>query len=146
MQLGPEIAEWVELQRQLSELVRGTGAASAAILDESAHVWCATDTSQALVDAARRFHGAELAGGTGRPHRRGDHVSVVHSASPPDDAYLAQSFAGSYILVVWFAGPFASPLVQARVRRALPRIESLTITLPPPDGPDAGETTGRRRA
>jgi hypothetical protein len=146
MPLGPEIAEWLELQRQLSELVRGAGAASAAILDESANVWCATETTEAMASATRRFHDREIAGRAGQPLRRGGHVSVARSAPAPEDAYLAQSFAGTYILVLWFDGPFAPPLVQARVRRALPRIESLAITLPPPDGPDGAEGAGKRRA
>jgi hypothetical protein len=144
MPLGPEIAEWAELQRTLHELVRGAGAAFAAVIDESANVWCATDATQAMVRATGRFYDREIAGRAGPLLRRGGRISVSRSESPPEDSYLAESFAGIYVLVVWFDQPFGPPLVQARVRRTLPRIESLTVALPPPDGPSAGAASKRR--
>jgi hypothetical protein len=59
-----------------------------------------------------------------------------------DDRYAAISFAGIYMLVVWFDAAFGPSMTRAKVRRAVPMIESLVLQLPPSDGPDAGEAEG----
>ncbi len=45
----------------------------------------------------------------------------------------AVSFAGVYLLIVWFRGRFDASAVQASVARQLPEIERLTMALPPDD-------------
>ena len=59
--------------------------------------------------------------------------------------YVAESFASIYVLVVWFDVAFEPELVRARIRRALPRIEALTLSLPP-SGPGTDEGAIKRRA
>ncbi len=46
------------------------------------------------------------------------------------------SFAGVYVLIPFFDGEHSPAWVNAAVRRALPTIESLTTSVPPPDGTD----------
>ena len=58
-------------------------------------------------------------------------------------SYIAESFAGIYVLVAWFNEPSDAYLA---IRQAIPRIEGLTLSLPPPDGPDATEGAGKARA
>jgi hypothetical protein len=62
------------------------------------------------------------------------------------DSYDAESFAGIYVVVVWVEGSPDSTLVRARLRAAIPKIEALTIALPPPDGPDATAGASKVRA
>ena len=63
-----------------------------------------------------------------------------------DDCYAAMSFAGIYAVVVWFDRAFESALVRARIRRALPEIEALTLALPPSGGPGSDEAAAKVRA
>jgi hypothetical protein len=44
------------------------------------------------------------------------------------------SFAGVYVLLLWFAEAFSELAVRRAVHQALPAIEALTVALPPPDG------------
>ncbi len=50
--------------------------------------------------------------------------------------YVAQSFATVYILVLWFKAPYDEAWVCAAIKKALPTIEQLTTSLPPPNGDD----------
>lgn len=70
---------------------------------------------------------------------------MVRPHEAPNDSYLGESFAGIYVLVVGFDGTFDPFRARARVREALPRIEALTLALPPPDGPAAGEGASKLR-
>lgn len=65
------------------------------------------------------------------PLRSGGHLHLVRSVEPPFVA--AESFAGVYMLLVLFKRPFAAAEVTTAVRAALPEIEALTLTQPPPD-------------
>ncbi len=65
------------------------------------------------------------------PLRRGGHLHLIRSVEPPFVA--AESFAGVYMLLVLFRDPFSASVVTALVREALPEIEALTLTQPPPD-------------
>lgn len=53
----------------------------------------------------------------------------------PKDRYVALSFANIYTLVVAFDVAVLPHMVRARMRRALPVIEALTLALPPSGGP-----------
>lgn len=49
--------------------------------------------------------------------------------------YLVRSFAGIYLLVVYFPGAFSELHVEAAALHALPTIEGLVLSLPPIDPP-----------
>jgi hypothetical protein len=60
--------------------------------------------------------------------------------------YVAVSFASIYVLCVWFDADFDPFTARALTRKAVPIIESLIVSMPPPSGPYAGEGAGRSRA
>jgi hypothetical protein len=99
-------------------------------------------------DAADRFYREEIVPRM-KMMRRGQKFEVVRrfaDVNKSNDRYFAVSFAGIYALVVWFDDAFAVEWVRACVRKALPRIESLVLDLPPSDGPFAGERASKSRA
>jgi hypothetical protein len=120
------------------------------VIDQGNGLWCVglTDsgptTSTAHEDrAADRFYSAEMV--PRLPEiRRGKHLDVAKVDG--DDRYVATSFAGIYVLVEWFDRAFEPALVRARIRRAPPEIEALTLGLPPPDGPGCDDGSARVRA
>lgn len=57
---------------------------------------------------------------------------VIHSDTM---GYLVRSFAGIYLLVVYFPGAFSELHVEAAALHALPTIEGLVLSLPPIDPP-----------
>lgn len=144
------VAAWAELHRQLVELAHACGGTFAAVVDEGNGLWC---TGVASVDAiasdapdraADRFYRAEIAPRSASM-RRGVPVSVVRGSREDEgllegaDRYVAESFASVYVLVVWFRGSFGGELARARVRRVLPAIEAVVLSLPPlGPGTDAG--------
>jgi hypothetical protein len=93
--------------------------------------------------AADRFYQAEMV-----PRLTGLRRGIRLDVAKPDgdDRYVAVSFAGIYALVVWFDGGFDPALVRARIRRALPEAESLTVALPPSGGPGFDEGAQKVRA
>jgi hypothetical protein len=132
------------LRKALEELVVESGAAFAVVLDESNDIWCGAPNSQEVVDATARFYEREVA-----PHRksmqRGGHLRVAREGKTPEDSYIAESFATIYVLLLGFAGEFDPFTAGAKLRAALPRIEVLTLALPPPDGPVAGDGARQMR-
>ena len=75
---------------------------------------------------------------------RGGHLS--RTVTEQDLACIARSFAGIYVLVVVFQGPFDELKAKHAVSQALPVIESLVLALPPRDPPPsiAGARAARR--
>jgi hypothetical protein len=75
---------------------------------------------------------------------RGGHLS--RTVTEQDFACIARSFAGIYVLVVVFEGPFDELKAKHGVSQALPIIESLVLALPPRDPPPsiAGARAARR--
>ena len=99
--------------------------------------------SRESVRAAERFYHRELVPRLTRL-RRGKRV-YVHRADG-NGFYVAASFAGIYAVVVWFCEEFDRTGVQATILRLLPPIQSLTLALPPWDGPGCDEGSKRARA
>jgi hypothetical protein len=125
----------------LAELVRECGATLGAIVDESSVVWCtapASTNAQEIVDA---FFRAEIAPNA-KALRQGHRLSV-HQASGPQ-RYVAESFAALYVIALWLEAEFDTEFVRARIRLALPKIEALTLAVPPFDGPEGGEGAQKR--
>ena len=146
MLLGDEIPEWKALRDALRDLVTHAGGCAAAVVDASGSLWCIWPVAPTTLPPAERFLERELAEPQRVALRRGGRLRVAHPAEPSEDSYLAASFGGIYVLVLWFKGSFDPDFQQARLRRELPRIEALTVALPPPDGPEAGEGAAKQRA
>src|SRR5262249_3067528 len=75
-----------------------------------------------------------------RPLQSGGHI---HNFAP---LHFAESFATVYVLILWFDAPYDREWVGAAVRHALPTIEQLTTSLPPPDAPGPLANENRNRS
>lgn len=101
-------------------------------MDESNDLWCWSrglgrddEAPFLLLDRALTT--------TTTPLRRGGRIDIVKAS--PD--FAARSFAAIYLVILSFdrlGDPFQ---VRKKIADALPEIETLTLALPPPDGPDA---------
>jgi hypothetical protein len=132
-----------ELDQRLTMLTADCGAACSFVLDTTGQAYgtssplpedWATLAQEAglLVVAATREH----------PLRKGGHLHLLRSVEPPFAA--AESFAGVYMVLLLFDGPFDGARVSALVRHALPEIEALTVSLPPPDPTREAKVAGMR--
>jgi hypothetical protein len=132
-----DFPEWQRLADALGELARDCGSLGAYVLDSQANLWCAGDDlydggdSDMIMDLVH-----ERLGALPLPLNRGGHIDAAFRS-----AYL-RSFAGIYIVALRFAGPFDVDLTQRAIAASLPRIEALTLLLPPPDGPGSSGASG----
>ncbi|WP_437756922.1 hypothetical protein [Sorangium sp. So ce1389] len=146
MPLSDEVPEWKALRDALRDLVARAGGRAAAVVDASGSLFCTWPVEASVLPLAARFLERELTEPRCLALRRGGRLRAAHPAAPGEDSYLATSFGGIYVLVLWFDGPFEPDFQKARLQRELPRIEALTAALPPPDGPQAGEGAAKQRA
>jgi hypothetical protein len=73
----------------------------------------------------------------GPASRKGKHVRHVERTG--DAPFVAHSFAGIYLLIVVYDGPFDELRAERTIVEALPRVERLVLALPPLDpSPTAG--------
>lgn len=127
-------AAWRMLNAALGDLVIETGAAGAAVLDDGNGLWC---TSHPGLDArADRFYREEIATHPEVKLRRGVGFHLVRT-TPPDHAYIAESFSSIYVLVLFFDADFDPFTNRTLLKSALPRVERLTLAIPPPNRSDA---------
>jgi hypothetical protein len=141
--IGRSDPAWSSLHRARADLVTDCGGVCAAVIDDGNGLWCASHHGFAA--AADRSYQEEIATRPEVRLKRGGRLHVVRQ-SPPEGAYVAESFAAIYVVVLWFERDFDAFTARTRVRSALPRIEALTLALPPPFGPDAGAGAGKARA
>jgi len=132
------------LDARLRTLTTQCEASCAFVIDTSGQDYGASDIPsdwQELVDAVAPLVTAAT---HDHPLRRGGHLHLVRSVEPPFVA--AESFAGVYMVLVIFRGPFSASVVTALVREALPEIQALTVTQPPPDPSEEAGAARLRRA
>lgn len=128
----------------LRHLLDACGGTLIAVVDEGNGLWCivrsprCTHVALGREDAAADgFYRSEMAP-RALDMRKGAKVSIQRLEG--SHRYVAESFASIYMLVVWFEDAFSPDFVRARIRRALPEIESRILLMPPDGGPgrDAG--------
>jgi hypothetical protein len=148
--IGPSHPVWSKLYDALTHVAEECGGTFAFVLDEGNGLWCVgipgrepTTMTTEQNRAADRFYAKEVVPRMSSM-RRGAPLTIV--STDGDDRYLAVTFAGIYAVVVWFEAEFAPTLVRARLRRALPEIERLTLALPPSGGPGADAGAKKMRA
>ena len=153
MHSANEIPAWLKLHRRLVDLQDGVGAKIALVCDLSGALLCYGRSRRPqegpLPPGDATWHGTEAdlereLKAVGEMFER-----VLHARGPGQDKpgarftvaltdeepyVFAQSFAGVYVLLVRFSGPFTPFPVASKVRAALPPIEALTVMLPPPEG------------
>ncbi len=147
--LGPGHLTWTKLYEALAGLAKASGGSFAFVLDEGNGLWCVgipdwppTSSTRAQDHAADRFYAREI---VPRIHSMRRGVRFELAQEDGEDRYVACSFASIYVVVVWFDGPMQPLLVRARIHRAIPEIEQLTLSLPPTD-PGANESSAKLRA
>lgn len=127
--------EWEHLQAELADLVLGAEAFNAYVFDVWNNFWCAAHSYAYAPDeelarliqlVAKERHVALTHGG---------HLDTALSV--PDAHLFVKTYGSCYVLLLRFAGDFSVEQVRSRVHAAIPRIEALTLLLPPPDGPES---------
>ena len=134
MPLGSHVAEWKALQLELQRL----------------------ETNAEVDKLADDFYRAQI---SPRRHSlaRGERLDYVQYGLRVTGADVARfraglpytifalSFANIYVLVMWIRGVYDERAVRAEMQRSLPRVEALTVSLPPPN-PEPAEGAGKQRA
>jgi hypothetical protein len=123
-----------DLRNALLALVDLCGGTFAAVMDGGVGVWCVSPQTSIGALESELFYQREVKP-RARLLRSGSHLSMQNLDGPP--WYVAESFASIYVLAVWFDSSFELESVRAWVRQELPRIEALTVSLPPVGGPGA---------
>lgn len=155
MALGPAHPIWRALYDALAALAVACDGRFAFVLDEGNGLWCVGIRGNAPTvltfkqdEVADRFYRAEIVPRMSMM-RRGQKFEIVRrftDVNESSDRYFAVSFASIYALVVWFDQAFDVERARTEVRKALPRIESLVLDLPPSGGPAGNEAAGKMRA
>lgn len=142
MALGVHDPTWRALAERLGALCTRAGAENAVVADAWNDLWCRA-TTLAGDQQPLAFHLLDwsLSSAT-KPLPKGGRVDLANTETDP--YFAARSFAGVYVLIVWFAAPFDVSTVRGLMRHALPDIERLTCALPPPDGPDRDANADRK--
>lgn len=129
--------EWQRLADALDELSRECEATNGYVLDSQANLWCAGNDlyyggeSDAVMDLTQK----QLAA-LPQPLNKGGRIDRAFGRT------YFRSFAGVYVLALRFAGPFDVSRAREASSRALPKIEALTLLLPPPEGPGSAGAAG----
>ena len=140
MPLGPNNPEWVALGRALRALMLPSHARNVYVLDVWGSVWCAARADEdsiedGLIEAAL----AQVAKVRPPLPRGGSIDGPLRLAS---ESVYVRSFAAIYVLLLTFRRAMNLAEVRLAVGSALPKIEALTVALPPSDGPGAGGAQG----
>jgi hypothetical protein len=141
--MGTSTPGYRTLQLALLELANACEATCALVIDDGNGLWCMSHPG--FDRAADAFYREEIATRPEVQLRKGRPFHIVRDR-PPAHAYVAESFASIYVLIVFFDREFDPFTARTHVRTALPRIEALVLSLPPPFGPDEGAGAGKARA
>jgi hypothetical protein len=138
----PRSPEWEELRAELEAIAAACSSFNAYILDVWDNSWCAARgfNDMPRADLADFIHAA--ASRKAVTLTRGGKLDTSLSG-PMGHAFL-RTYGSCYVLLLRFSRPFDVEKTRDTVRAALPRLEALTMRLPPPDGPgsDGNEAAG----
>jgi hypothetical protein len=124
--------EYRALGQELKKICDATRAGNALVFDHTGTIWW---SAKAFVGGQRRVV-FDLVDSMGpRLKREGRLDRTIRGGKY---SLYCKSFAATYAVGVLFAGAPPDLLVRRVVKAALPRIEALTLSLPPPD-PDGPE-------
>lgn len=144
MALGYGVEEWSALATLLATLAQRVGASNACVTDAWGHLWCrghalSPDEQERVLTLAR-----DVVERAPKPLPRGGRVDS--GAFEDGRGWYARSFAGVYVALIIFESPFDELSVRRVLPEFMPKIEALTIALPPPDGPEATSGAAKQRA
>ncbi len=132
-----------QLSRELEQLAGTVYGSNAFVFDAWGLVWCRASSLGPGQETMLLGQIKSILEGTRPPLPRGGKLDTTFSAlSPP---MSCRSFATVYVLGIWISSNSTEFLLRSSVRDALPRIEALTLSLPPPGGadPSSGAQHGR---
>jgi len=130
---------WKALRSLLQDLRTNAGGENAFVLDASGNVWCSAHSADEasllrIVGFAETILRAQKP-----PITRGGKLDRI--VRHPFNAY-ARSFGGAYVVLVPFGDANNTDAVRSLVATALPLVEALTTSLPPPEGPGGASNEG----
>lgn len=142
--LTKQSPEYVALAGELDKLSDSVEALNSLVFDQAGLIWC---TGVAIYSNERPILYGQIAQVLEKqdpPLTKGGRIDrLVQSES---HSLYCRSFAQTYVVGVWFDTPAPDLLVRRSVGNALPRIEQLTMLLPPPEGPDTNAHVEAKRA
>jgi len=133
-----------ELARELRALAESVHATNAFVFDAWGIIWCSATLTFGDEETRLYAQVPEVLEAVAPPLPRGGKLDRIfeHSASP----MYCVSFAASYVLGLWLSPEVSEFQMRRLVKQALPRIEAITLSLPPPDGPDISSGAKRSKA
>lgn len=133
-----------ELARELRVLVENAHATNAFVFDAWGIIWCSAALTFGDDETRLYAQVPEVLEAVNPPLARGGKLDrlFAHDTSP----MYCVSFAASYILGLWLSPEANEFRARRLVKRALPRVEVMTLSLPPPNGPDTSSGAQRSRA
>ncbi|MDI1484462.1 hypothetical protein [Polyangium sp. y55x31] len=144
MTLGITNPEWRELSDELAKLARAANGANAIVFDAWGHLWCRAFYLGELGQPAVLKDARAVLDELPVPLTKGGKLDRVRESD--DCPSYWRSYAGIYVLALYFNRPISVPLVARLVTKALTRIEALTVRLPPPGGPESTAGAGKLEA
>ena len=135
--------EQQELAGALHQLCMDSGASNAFVFDAWGLIWAYATRPEGTV-RERLFAQLKriLEGVEPRLHRGGKLDRLIDDPKSP---MFCVSFSSAYVLGLWVGEGANDFQMRRAVKAALPRIEAMTLALPPPDGsdPSSGAMHGR---
>jgi hypothetical protein len=132
-----------QLAEELSNLAKRAGAKNAFVFDAWGLIWCSGSLTFGENQARLYAQVGAILEGLDPPLARGAKVDRIFTH---ELSMYCVSFAATYVLGVWLAEETNEFTLRRTVKAALPRIESMTLALPPPDGTDTTSGAGSNRA
>lgn len=130
------------LENELRRLVEAAGAKNAFVFDAWGVIWASASMTFNLEQKTLYAQVVEVINRLEVPLNRGGKLNQTFQDFEP--VAYCRSFGAVYVLCVWVHADTNDFLFRRAVASALPRIETLTLALPPPDGsdPSAGAQHG----
>jgi len=128
---------------ELDRLATDVYATNAFVFDAWGLVWCEASFSD---EPTRRVLFSQIKSvleGCQKPLYQGGKLEQMFGSLDPP--LFCHSFASVYVLGLWTSKSTNEFLMRKALRKALPKIEALTLALPPPGGgnPNSGAQHGR---
>jgi hypothetical protein len=137
--------EWQELERELADVTKSARAFNTHVFDAWDNLWCSARGGwQMRRDDLADFVHVAVARARTSPLARGGVLDTTLTGRM-GHAYL-RTFGSCYVLLLRFSGPFHAAVARSVVALALPRVELLTLRLPPSGGPGNSGAEASNRA
>jgi hypothetical protein len=111
------------------------------VLDAWHNLWCAAPTRLPLRQQEVVFLTKNALDALKKPLPRGGRLDRALQPAREDYGFF-RTFSGVYVLLLRSLVPVDDTGWPAAITEALPRIQALTLALPPPDGPGSGSAAG----